>query len=89
VPGVVARKRLLRAILRIRGTSVKRAAHAAAALVQHMGVDHGGGNIGMAEQFLHRADVVTVLQKVRGERMSQHMRAYALDDLTTGRRRRA
>jgi methionyl-tRNA synthetase len=35
-----------------------------------MGVDHGGAHIGMAQQFLHGADVVARLQQMRGERMA-------------------
>jgi hypothetical protein len=38
---------------------------------QHMGVDHRRADIGMAEQFLHGADVVARLQQVGGEGMAQ------------------
>lgn len=37
--------------------------------IQHMGVDHRGGNIGMTEQLLHSSDVVTTLQQVCSERV--------------------
>ena len=46
---------------------VKRAQHPAPALVQHMRVDHGGRDVGVAAQSLHRADIVAALQQVRGE----------------------
>lgn len=35
---------------------IQRAEHAAPALVEHMRVNHGGADIGMAQQLLHRAD---------------------------------
>jgi hypothetical protein len=37
---------------------VERAAHAAAAAVQHVGVDHGGAHLGVAEELLDGPDVV-------------------------------
>jgi hypothetical protein len=46
---------------------VQRADHAAPALVQHMRINHRGGHVRMAEQFLHRADVIARLQQVCGE----------------------
>ena len=38
-----------------------------------MGVDHRHANIGVAQEFLDRADVVAVRQHVRGEGVSQCM----------------
>lgn len=32
-----------------------------------MGVDHGGGDIAMAEQLLHGANVIAALEQVGGE----------------------
>jgi hypothetical protein len=43
---------------------VQRADHAPAALVQNVGVDHRGGNIGMPEQLLHGAYVVAGFEQV-------------------------
>src|SRR6185437_13525711 len=43
-------------------------------LLQYMGVDLRGGNIGVAEQLLHGAQVGAVLQKMAGEGMAKHMR---------------
>ena len=37
------------------------------ASIQHMGVDHGGADIGVAQQFLHGADVGAGLQQMRGQ----------------------
>ena len=53
---------------------IERAAHATPAAIEHVGVDHRGFHIGMAEQLLHGADVVARLQQVGGERMAQHVR---------------
>lgn len=44
--------------------------HAAAAFVQHVGVNHGGRHVRVPEQFLHRADVVAAFQQVGGEGMA-------------------
>jgi hypothetical protein len=37
-----------------------------AALLQDVGVDHGGGNIAMPQQSLNSADVGAALEKVGG-----------------------
>jgi len=44
--------------------------------VEHMGIDLRGRNVGMAEQFLHGAQVCTVLQKVAGKGVAQHVRRH-------------
>lgn len=41
---------------------VQRADHPPAAPVEEMGVDHGGGNIDVAQQFLDGADVVAAIK---------------------------
>ena len=43
--------------------------------LQHMGIDLRGGDVGVAEQSLHHAQVGAVVQQVAGEGMAQHMRA--------------
>ena len=45
-----------------------------------MGVNHGGADIGMTQQFLHRADVVASLQQMGGEGMAQRVRRRRLVD---------
>lgn len=40
---------------------IQRTHHPAPALIQHMGIDHGRGHIAVAEQFLYRANIVTLL----------------------------
>ena len=59
---------VLCALQRIQG-----AEHSAPSLVEHMRVNHGGAHIRMAEQLLHRANVVTRLQQMCGKRVAQHM----------------
>ena len=39
-----------------------------------MGVNHGGTDVGVPEQFLNRADVVAIFQKMRGEAMTHGVR---------------
>ena len=46
---------------------------AAAAAVEDVGVDHGGLNICVAEQFLHGADVVSAFQQVCGKAVAHGM----------------
>ena len=43
-------------------------------LIEHMRVDLSGGNVGMAEQFLHRAKVGAVGQKMACKGVPQHVR---------------
>ena len=44
---------------------VERTAHATAAAIEDVRVDHRRLHVGVTEQFLHRADVVARLQEVR------------------------
>ena len=41
-----------------------------------MGVDLGGGEVFVAEQFLHAAQVAGGLQDVAGEGVAQHVRVH-------------
>ena len=41
--------------------------------VQHMGVNHRCGHILVAQQFLHCANVISILEQVRGERVPKCM----------------
>jgi hypothetical protein len=45
-----------------------------------MRVNHGGTHIGMPQQFLHCANVVTGLQQVGGKAMSKGMATRRLQD---------
>src|SRR5258707_15699517 len=53
--------------------SIKRTAHPFAAAIENMRVDHCRGDVLMAQQFLHRPDVVSALQQMCGEGMAKRM----------------
>src|SRR2546425_506667 len=59
---------------------VEGAADATATAVEDMGVDHGGGDVAVAEQLLDGSDVVAALQKVGRKRMAQGVAARGLGD---------
>ena len=46
---------------------VNGAAHAEAAAIEHVRVDHRRAHVGVSEQFLHRANVVAILEQVGRE----------------------
>ena len=52
---------------------VERASDGEAAALEDMGVDHGGFDIFVAEQFLNGADVVAVLEQMGGKRVAEGM----------------
>jgi hypothetical protein len=62
------------------GSTIQRATHPPPAFVEDMGVDHGGFHILMPQQFLHSADVVAILEQVRGKAMPKGVAAYSLLD---------
>jgi len=45
--------------------------HAQRPLVEHMRVDHGGLDVGVAEKFLHGADVLAGFQQMSSEAMAE------------------
>src|SRR5437867_4183882 len=51
--------------------SVDGARHTAATALEHVRVDHGRADVAMTEQLLDRPDVVTVLEQVGRERVSE------------------
>ena len=57
---------------------VERADDAAAATIQDMGVHHRGADVGVPEQLLDRADVMTRFEQMRRERVPQRMRRGGL-----------
>jgi hypothetical protein len=59
---------------------VSRTSDAKPALVQHMRIDHRRPHVGVAEQFLHGADVGACFQEVRGEGMAQRVAGRTLGD---------
>ena len=46
---------------------VQRAADTERPPIEHVGIDHGGLDIPVAQEFLYGADVISVLQEVSGE----------------------
>ena len=58
--------------------AIQRAFHPAAALPQHVRVDHVRGDVIVAQQFLDRADVRPALEGVRGEALPERVRACLL-----------
>src|SRR5262249_51197465 len=59
---------------------IQRARHGLAAAIEHVRVNHRRLHAGMAQQLLHRANVIPGLQQVRREGVSQGMRRGALAD---------
>ncbi len=57
---------------------IRWASHTKAAPVENVGVDHCGPNAPVSEQFLHRSDVVAVLQKMGCKGVSERMAGRAL-----------
>ena len=49
----------------VSSTRVKRAVDPTSSTLQHVGIDHGGTHVLVPQEFLHRTDIVTVLQKMR------------------------
>ena len=60
--------------------SIRRTVYTPAASVQHMRIDHRGADITVAKEFLNRADVVPVFEKMGRKRMSERMRCSGLGD---------
>lgn len=65
---------------------VERTQHALAAAVQHVRVDLRGAHIAVAEQFLHRTDVVAVFQQVRCKAVSQRVAARRFENCARAHR---
>ena len=57
------------------------AADAEWAAVQHVGVDHGGSDVAVAQQFLNGADVMPPFQQMGGKGMAQAVGCGWLADL--------
>jgi hypothetical protein len=57
---------------------IQQALDSHAALPDYMGVNHGGLNVTMAEQFLYGPDVVTCFEKMGGEPVAEGVRADGL-----------
>lgn len=67
-------------------TYIKRTANATAASIEDVGVDHRSFYAAVAEQFLHRANVRTVLQQMYREAVPQCMCRDMLVNICFARR---
>lgn len=61
--------------------SIEGAFDAGGAESADVGVDHGGGDVGVAEQFLDGAEILTGFEEVGGEAMSEGMAGNFFGDL--------
>ena len=52
-------------------STIERAANAQWPLVEDVGIDHGGADIFVAEEFLDGANVVAVFEEMGGERVAE------------------
>jgi len=52
-----------------RSSYIRRALYRDSGPVQNMGVDHGGGDIRMSQELLHRPDVIVCFKQMRGKGM--------------------
>ena len=65
--------------------TVQRAAHSATSPVEHMGINHRRRHVLVTEKFLHRANIVTIFQQVRGKRVPEGMAGDAFGQPGTAR----
>ena len=65
---------------------IQRTFHTNSRLLHHVSIYLGGADVFMPQQILHRANVRSAFQQVRGERMSQHMRRDAFVQTRPARR---
>src|SRR5690349_9864479 len=57
---------------------IERAAHTSAAPIQDVDLDHRGTDIAMAQQLLHRTDVIPIFNQVRRKRVPECVAAPML-----------
>src|SRR3989338_5361282 len=57
---------------------IRRASHRRRPAIQYVRIDHRRADIAVTEQLLNRADVVPVLEKVRGKKVSKRVRTDTL-----------
>ena len=65
---------------------VHRTSYTAPAAVEDVGVNHRGADVPMPQQFLDRPDVVSVLEQVGGERVTERVAGDMLFDVGQSRR---
>ena len=57
---------------------IERAQDSSAAAIEHVRIDHSRAHVLVPQQLLHRANVITILQQVGRERVTQYVRAHWL-----------
>ena len=62
----------------VRAMAVQRAANTQTGFAQDVGVNHGRGDIFVAQELLHRSDVVTTFKKVRSKAMTERVATGSL-----------
>src|SRR5688500_16314834 len=60
--------------------AVEGALDASGAAVEDVGVDHGGGDVFVAQEFLDGTDVVAVFEEVGGEAVAEGVGSYGARD---------
>jgi hypothetical protein len=70
---------------RLAEDSIDWADHARRTALEHVRVDHRGSDVSMAEEGLHRANVVAVLQEVRREGVTQRVTRDSFRDARASR----
>ncbi len=60
---------------------VQRTSHCPAADLEHMGINHGGRYVGVAEQVLHRPNITARLEEMGRETVTQSVRRGRFVDL--------
>ena len=62
--------------------TIERAFHTQRALLQNVRIDHGGAQVGVAEQFLDGPNIAAGLQKMRREAVSKRVRSHSFLDVS-------
>lgn len=60
--------------------NIQRTSYGQSPFVEDVGVDHGGADVLMAQEFLDGSNVVPLLQKMRGKAVAKGMAGDRLDD---------
>src|SRR5687768_4127323 len=59
---------------------VERTADATCAVAQDVGIDHRRGDVPVAQELLHRSDVVSTLEQMSGKGMAEGVASHSLAD---------
>jgi hypothetical protein len=61
--------------------TIGRTPHTMPAPVQNVCIDHRRSHVFVTQKFLDRADIISILQKMRSKRMTQGMTGCPFDDI--------